>query len=184
MEYLGSVIKGIYRDQLFDAEGVMKQDSGWNNNTIMTSFHTLLARLVTHDTKLFIQTPSLIMRFGRFSNSWGSSLVVEPADEKLTAAYTEFVLDETSGLKVVYLNDNGVEQISPSNWVQITATLGPNLPVNDVCPLGEFAVYLRWGTPTANNPAPDNDHIINHVRHPVISKSATDTLIRQIRFTF
>ena len=177
MEYLGSVIKGIYRDQLFDEEGTMKLDSGWNNNTIMTSFHTLLARLVRHDDGLLkAQAISLIMRFGEFSNSWGS-LVVEPTDETLTAAYTEFVLDETSGLKVAYLNVDGVEQVKPSNRVQITATLGQNMPLGAVCPLGEFAVYLRCGTP-------DNDHIINHVRHPVISKTATDTLIRQIRFTF
>ena len=183
MEYPGSFIKGTYRDQLFDAEGIMKYDSGWNDNTIMNSFHVLLARLVTHDADLFKDQPrSLVMRFGKFSNAW-TSLAVAPAEENLTDPYPDFFLQENSGLVVAYLDDNGVAQTNPSNRVQITTTLGPKMPADAVCPLGEFAVYIRYGTP-ANNPVSPDDHIINHVRHYLISKAPTDTLIRQIRFTF
>ena len=87
MEYPGSFIKGAYRDQLFDAEGIMKYDSGWNDNTIMNSFHMLLARLVRHDDNLFKTQPiSLVMRFGKYSDKW-ANLNVTPDEENLTDPY-------------------------------------------------------------------------------------------------
>lgn len=175
MEYPGSFIKGTYRDQLFDAEGIMKYDSDWNDNTIMKSFRMLLARLVRHDDAFFkAQSISLVMRFGKYNDTW-TSLTVAPDDENLNGPW-DFVLQEQQGLEVAYLDDNGVAQTNPSNRVQIIATLGPKIPEDAVCPLGEFAVYIRFGA--------SDDHIINHVRHHLISKASTDTLIRQIRFTF
>lgn len=178
MEYPGSFIKGAYRDQLFDAEGIVTYDSGWNDNTIMNSFHRLLARLVRHDDALFKTQPiSLVMRFGKYSHTWASPPTVAPDDENLNEPWN-FVLQEKQGLEVAYLDDNGVVQTNPSNRVQLIATLGPKMPEDAVCPLGEFAVYIRFGTSN------DHIHIINHVRHHLISKASTDTLIRQIRFTF
>jgi hypothetical protein len=67
----GSIIQGIYRDRLFDASKQPKFDSGWKSNTIMASFHVLLARFIVHDPDLFqYQKGRLIMRLGAGSQAW------------------------------------------------------------------------------------------------------------------
>ena len=191
MEYLGSVITGIYRDQLVDATGQVSYDSGWNNNTIMDSFHVLLARLIKHEDALFkTGKRALVMRFGEFDGSLPNPTTVSSSNEKLVNVYKNdkddkvFELVEEPGdknqLSVAYLNTNDSEQTNPVNRLQITAILGPYQPKNAVCNLGEFATYIRF----TNGNGTSDDYIINHVRHPKISKAPTDTLIRQIRFTF
>ena len=120
MEYPGSLIKGVYRDQLFDAKGNMTYDSGWNDNTIMNSFHILLARLVRHDDTLFKAQPiSLVMRFGKYDNAWTSPLTVTSDNEKLNDPW-DFTLQEKDGLDV-FLSGWGRRVI-----IRITATAKVN----------------------------------------------------------
>ncbi len=187
MENPGSIIQGIYRDRLFDASKQPKFDSGWKSNTIMASFHVLLARFIVHDPDLFqYQKGRLIMRLGAGSQAWDTVSgppAVQPGEETFPP-YANFLLKEDGDLVWAYLNDQHIEQGKiPSPLVRITATIKPHTPLDAVCPLREFALYLRLQE-LSSDPNITHDFIINHVRHPLISKAPEDTLIRQIQFTF
>lgn len=190
MESPGSIIQGIYRDRLFDASKQPKFDSGWKSNTIMASFHVLLARLVLHDQDLFkYQGGYLAMRLGAGDKAWDTldgPPSPKPGEENIVAPYADFLLKENEGLEWAYLDNqqNERKKSEYSPLVRITATITPNAPlVKVVCPLREFALYLcLQGLPRAENAR--QEFIINHVRHALISKAPEDTLIRQIQFTF
>lgn len=49
MEYVGTSIKGIYRDVLLDADGQPIRDSRWVSNTVVTRCRVLLAGFMKSD---------------------------------------------------------------------------------------------------------------------------------------
>ena len=84
-----------------------------------------------------------------------------------------------ANLALVYLNDTDIEVVGPTNRLQITATLPPGYPTPlaplTTYPLREFGLFGRFG---------GNDYLINCIRHPVILKDVSTTLIRIVRLYF
>lgn len=175
MEKPGASIKGIFRDVLKGPDGRTIHDSGWNSNTIVNNGRVLLAGFMRNDSPNGIQ----FLAVGQGLENWDVDGV--PA---ATASATDLVARHTppipeSQLSLVYLNEADAVVAGPTNRLQITATLEPGYPEITApavsFPLREFGLFGTFN---------GADFMINSVRHPVIHKDASATLIRVIRLYF
>lgn len=180
MEYPGAGIKGIYRDRLVGADGQVSYDSGWSSNKIAPSFRVLLAAFLRHDTTVVkAEGHELMLKVGRGHSDWDT--VEGPPDFKpdeepvLLDPYNTPLI---GNIVVAYLDEHDQEVTQPTHRLQITATLGQDVPSSEPCPLREFALFVQF--------ADSNKTLcmVNCVRHRLIYKAETDTLIHQIRLTF
>lgn len=62
MEYVGTSIKGIYRDVLLDADGQPIRDSRWVSNTVVTRCRVLLAGFMKSDNTAGIHHLAVVGR--------------------------------------------------------------------------------------------------------------------------
>ncbi len=179
MDVIGESIKGIFRDRLIGPDGSLLYDSGWAPNTIVDSCRTLLAGLIKNELVGGIQC----LAVGRGKEAWDTDGVPAPVPEattRLISRYTPTIPDPNSGSdwKLVYLDENDEVAHEPTNRLQITATLEPGYPAPEpplaTYPLREFGLFGSV----------DGSYMINCVRHPVIHKHASATLIRVIRLYF
>lgn len=78
-----------------------------------------------------------------------------------------------------YLDETNNEVSAATSRLQITAIMEPGYPVPlaplTTYPLREFGLFGRFG---------GTDYMINSIRHPLIHKDETATLIRMIRLYF
>jgi hypothetical protein len=182
MEQIGIGLKGIYRDRLLRSNGQIVYDSGWVSNTIVDSCRLLLAGFIKQDPHLLVTQPRyLILRIAEGDAQWDTPKgpdVVLPDNQELIKPYDAF-LQEGPQLTLKYLDKNDQVQDEPSHRLEITATLDPEKPQAAACALREFALCMRFGKPPNTT-----DYMLNHVRHRVIYKAETDTLVRVIRLSF
>lgn len=168
-------IKGIYRDTLVGVDKQLVYDSGWISNTIVDGCHLLLAAFMKNNqTTAGIQ----FLAVGRGEDNWDSQGI--PSSTSDTTYLSNPAKDAPiNNLQLVYLDDNETVTSNPTNRLQINATLVPNYPLPITAlhtyPLREFGLFGRLN---------GVDYMINHVRHPVIHKDASTTLIRTIRLYF
>jgi hypothetical protein len=163
-------IHGIYRDVVEDAERRVVRDSGWVSNTIVSRCHELLASFMKNGPASGIQ----YLEVGRGSDTWDAEPVPSGPGQTALVDENPFKVED---LEVAYLDADDDVQEAPSNRLQITATLGPGYPPVDGTsyPLREFGLFGELdGEP----------YMINAIRHPVIHKDATTTLIRVVRLYF
>jgi hypothetical protein len=175
MEKLGASIKGIFRDVLKGPDGRTFHDSGWLSNTIVDSGRILLAGFMRNDSPSAIQ----FLAVGQGLESWDTDGV-----PPTTTSATDLVNRHSppipeSELSLVYLDGADAVVGGPTNRLQITATLEPGYP-EIVAPAVSFPLR-EFGLFGTFNGA---DFMINNVRHPVIHKDASATLIRVIRLYF
>jgi hypothetical protein len=165
------IIKGIYRDCLRDAQGSLLTDSGWRSNMIVLRCRMLLSGFLKNDTALGIQA----LQVGRGDPSWDTTPPPLPDPNSLTALTdpTPFELP-VAQLTLQYLDAADNVIATPSNRLQITASLGPNVPPAppNPFPLREFALFGVLGGVR---------QMIDYIRHPLIQKDATTTLERKVR---
>ncbi len=86
---------------------------------------------------------------------------------------------EVGDLDFVYLDESDSPVSGPTQRLQISATLLPGYPApiggGTTYPLREFGLFGNYD---------GADYLINTIRHPVIHKGPTATLIRVVRLYF
>jgi hypothetical protein len=180
MDVIGKSIKGIFRDRLIGPDGSLLYDSGWAPNTIVDNCRILLAGLMRNELSGGIHH----LAVGQGDVEWDTEGVQAPdrTVEALATPYPDHILvDSTADTNLVleYLSvADKVVQPGPTSRLQITATLAPGYPAPELplstYPLREFGLFGGAG----------GTYMINCVRHPVIHKHASATLIRVIRLYF
>ncbi len=183
MERIGDALKGIYRDVLKDRDNNIIFDSGWKSNLIVKSCRELLSAFMKNDTPT---SGIQCLKVGQGNPLWDEQGTPkpEPGDKELKDP-NPFVID-VSKLEIVYLNEQDAPVPGPSSRLQITATLGideppPPQPTEpqetplSSYPLREFGLFGKYGT---------ESYMIDCIRHPVIHKDASTTLVRVVRLYF
>lgn len=176
VEKIGSTIKGIYRDILRDSKGRTLEDRGWQRNTILQGFRFLLAGFIKNEATSGIK--GLVV--GQGNPGWDTDGTPAPNPATSTALVNRYnPIIPFSELDVVFLDQNDQVIAGPSSRLQITATLNSTYPTaiapSTSYPLREFGLLAQFdGT----------EILINNIRHPVLHKEETSTLIRMIRLYF
>lgn len=171
-EDLSGQLSGMYRDVLHDRDGRLIWDRGWKSNAIVVNCHRLLAGFIGGTTpSLGIQG----LRVGQGSDTWDLSSPPTPTPAQTALVDPNPFLAPVGSLKIDYLN-GAVVSATPTNRLQIVATLGPNVPpwpdVNHASGnLREFGLVGTLG---------GTETLINYVTHPVIVKDPASTLTRTI----
>jgi len=176
MAEIVSAIKGIYRDILCDLQGNIIEDRGWRSNTILDGCRMLLAGFMGNETAAGITG----LGVGQGDANWDTDGTSAPNATTTTDLINRYnPLIPFSELDVSYLDQNDQVIAGLSTRLQITATLNPGYPVPTApatsYPLREFGLFADLdGT----------EVMINNIRHPVLHKEETATLIRVIRLYF
>jgi hypothetical protein len=161
---------------LCDAYGRVLWDRGWHRNTIVLNCRRLLAGFMAGPTmSLGIQG----LRVGQGSNAWDLTSPPTPLPTQTALVDPNPFLLSGSALQIDFL-DGGTVTSTPTNRLQIIATLGPNVPpwpdANHVSGnLREFGLVGRLN---------GAETLINYVTHPVIVKDPASTLTRTIWLVF
>lgn len=176
MEKIGNNLRGIYRDVLLEPGKGEVFDSGWNSNTIVDRCRMLLAGFIGQDTSSGVQ----YLAVGQGDSNWDSAGIPATDPEttiSLVNGHTPPI--DHSQLDFTYLDDSDNPTAGPTTRIQISATLPPDYPPPlaglTTYPLREFGLFGEFG---------GTDYMINCIRHPVIHKGATATLIRTVRLFF
>ncbi len=168
-------INGVYRDTLLGEDGTPIYDSGWVSNTIMNGCRLLLAGFMKNEASIGIQY--LAVGSGSDARDDTGAPAPDPAAENLLARFTPTI--SYADLNLVYLGETDTVVSRPTNRLQLTATLPPGYPTPQpllhTYPLREFGLFGRFN---------QTDYMINCIRHPVIHKDVSATLIREIRLYF
>jgi len=168
-------LRGMYRDILMNGNLILF-DSRWVPNTIVHRGRILLAAFFKNDPSDGIQS----LAVGQGSPAWDTDGPPPPdasATTGLESRYTPVI--PISRLNVVYLDDGHEVVTGPTSRLQITSILEPGypapLPSLTSYPLREFGLFGRLN---------GTEYMINCIRHPVIHKDESATLIRAIRLYF
>jgi len=179
MEMIGNSIKGIYRDLLKGPNDDIIYDSGWVSNRIVDRCRTLLAAFMKNDQPKGIQ----YLAVGTGSKDWDSSGALPPDSSVIQLVDKDPFQIQVADLDLVYLGENDAEVTRPTNRLQITATLGTNEPPAvaplSSYPLREFGLFGQYFDGTKYH-----EYMIDCIRHPVIHKDVSATLIRVLRLYF
>jgi hypothetical protein len=168
--------EGFYRDRVTDRNGRTIFDSGWQKNIVVLPGRVLLAAFVKNEANaLGIRS----MQLGRGDPTWDTPPTPTP-DPNTTLRLTDnapFTIP-LANLTLQYLDAADQVIITPTNRVQIGATLGPGQPAaatDPPVPLREFGMFGQLnGVP----------QLIDYVRHPLIEKVGALTLERKVRMVF
>lgn len=178
MTMIGNSIKGIYRDLLKGPNDDIIYDSGWVSNTIVDNCRNLLAGFMKNDPSESIEGIRYLA-VGKGLEEWDISGAPPPNSSVIQLVDKNPFQIQVADLDLVYLRENDEEVKGPTNRLQITATLGTNKPpaVASVSsyPLREFGLFGKFG---------GEPYMIDCIRHPVIHKDVSATLIRVVRLYF
>jgi hypothetical protein len=183
MENIGSSLKGIYRDIIKDRNNTIIYDSGWVPNKIVSNCRALLAAFMKNDAAK-PATGIVRLKVGKGLETWDTdgAPVPDDAETGLVTPHPTFEIG-VGALDFVYLNASGAQQDDPTNLLQVTATLGkdqpPVAPGLTSYPLREFGLFGEYNDGTQNH-----EYMIDCIRHPLIEKDKTTTLIRVVRLYF
>lgn len=171
-------IKGIYRDILKGKDGNLIYDSGWVTNTIMDRCRILLSGFMKNDPSYGIQR----LAVGRGLKQWDTTGAPSPDPATTTNLVDRFNPPiPYADLNLVYLDEDDTVVVGQrkTDRLQVTATLVPGYPtpVSPLTsyPLREFGLFGKFN---------DEEYMINYIRHPVIHKDESATLIRLIKLYF
>jgi hypothetical protein len=171
----GILIKGMYRDILKGPGGAVILDTGWRSNTIVHGSRIMIAAMMKNDSPMGIQRLS----FGQGEKAWDATPPGAAPEEtdKLVSPYSDSI--PVSEMIVTYLEADTPVSDKLTNCLQITATFKPGFPepLSPLWsyPLREFGLFGSCG---------GVDYMINCVRHQVINKDVSATLIREIKLIF
>jgi hypothetical protein len=170
MENIGTKLRGMYRDVLYDSVNQLVFDRGWVSNTIVDDGRVLLASFMKGEQG----TGGISwLKVGRGLASWGSN----PEHPPVTATDLQGPYSEKISINpkqdMFFLDERNNQTPQPTSRLEIRVVLGQNFPQKDrTCELREFGLFSK------------DMRMINCVYHPLIQKSASDTLIRVIRLFF
>jgi hypothetical protein len=177
MERVGIFLKGMYRDVLMADDGRVLYDSGWAANTIVDRCRILLAGFMKNESSSGIQ----FLAVGQGLDTWDAAGPPPPeaTSTDLVNRYNPTI--PVNQLSLAYLDEEPQPQVvvNPTHRLQITATLEPGYPTPlaplNTYPLREFGLFSRFE---------GSNYMINNIRHPVIHKDTTTTLVRVIQLYF
>lgn len=179
MEIIGTSIKGIYRDILKNPNDNIIYDSGWVSNTIVDRCRMLLAGFMKNDQMSGIQ----YLAVGKGLEEWDTTGAPPPNSTVTKLEDQNPFQIQLADLDIIYLDENDAAVAGPTNRLQITATLGSNEPRVEEAPfsypLREFGLFGQYSDDNGNH-----GFMIDCIRHPVIHKDVSTTLIRVIRLYF
>src|SRR5579859_482457 len=117
-------LHGTYHDVLHDRDGRLVWDRGWTRNTVVVSCRSLLAAFLGGTpASLGIQG----LRVGQGSDSWDLTSPPTPSPTQTALVDPNPFLLPPASLQINFLSGGTVTN-SPTNRIQIVATLGPNAP--------------------------------------------------------
>jgi hypothetical protein len=175
-EYAAAGPCGMYHDLMTAADGSLLWAPGWKRNTIVVDCRRLLAGFMLGGTvSLGIQG----LRVGQGNASWDLSSPPVPSPSQTALVDPNPFLVPLTSLRMDFLDGASVSP-TPTNKLQIKATLGPNVPpwpdTNHVSGnLREFGLVGKLN---------GKETLINYVTHPVIVKDPASTLTRTIWLVF
>jgi len=168
-------LSGAYRDVLRGPDRRVLYDSGWRKNAIVVDCRRVLASFMGGEPAMGIQG----LAFGAGSIAWDT-----PGPPPATATQAALVDPDPfvvpAGSLAIDFIDAGAVTLTPTQRLQIVATLGPGDPpwpngTHVSASLREFGLRaVLAGTPV----------LVNYVTHPVIHKDPTSTLERTIWLVF
>lgn len=169
-------IRGMYRDFVVAQDGRVVWDPGWRPNTIVVDCRRLLAGFMMgggHSVGI------KGLRVGQGDANWDQSSPPVPAATATALVDPNPFLVPMAALQIDFL-DGAAVTTTPSNRLQIKATLGPNVPpwpdANHAS--GNLREFGLVGT------LDGKETLINYVTHPVIVKDPASTLTRTIWLVF
>lgn len=164
------MMRGKYRDQIFDSSGRLLFDRGWSPNTIVDSAWPLLAGLLKNDPFL---TGIVYLAVGAGELSWDGTAMA--ASSMVTGLKSEIDRQLLSEADMVYLNPDGTPTLAPTNCLAVTADFNWS---GETQILREFGLFGGEATEAA-----DSGMLINYVIHPRVTLEAGATLRRHLRLT-
>ncbi len=169
-------IRGIYRDVITDRDARVVHDSGWTRNTIVTRCRTLIAAFMRGESSGGIR----FLAVGQGDAAWDTAAIPPSNPDTTTGLVRPYSPPVPLGrADIAFLDAQDEVQSAPSPRLQITATLGPGypapLPGLTTSPLREFGLFAELD---------GEDSMVNSIRHPVIHKDESATLIRVVRLYF
>ncbi|MCK4761385.1 MAG: hypothetical protein KAW12_04235 [Candidatus Aminicenantes bacterium] len=176
-------IRGIYRDIIKDENHRIIYDSGWKSNLIVDRCRVLIAAFMKNENTRGIQK----VKLGRGQKEWDNEDEGPPAPVPATAALEDpepYLVDENAW-SLEYLDENDQHANTPTDRLQVTITLGENQPpapadsVVTTYPIREFGLFGVF-----TDGAGDHDYMIDCIRHQVIHKDTSATLIRKVKLYF
>ena len=169
-------LRGMYRDVLTAPDGSLLCDRGWKRNTIVNDCKRLLAALL-HGGGVGLSIQG--MAVGQGNAAWDQT--GPPAPQPTQSALVDLSPFSVplADLQIDFLSGSTVTA-TPTNRLQITATLGPNVPSwpdanHPTANLREFGLIGQLAGTTT---------LINYVTHPVIVKDPSSTLTRTVWLVF
>jgi hypothetical protein len=183
-------IRGRYRDILIGPGKRIVYDSGWRSNTIVRQCRVLLAGFMKSDQQA---SGIQYLAVGQGDEAWDAqwnTATPPPPDPSSTNLQNRFdppipvppasPVPGKDYLEIIYLDDSDNPAASGvvTNTLQIKAVLSPGYPAPsqfNTYPLREFGLFGSFGA---------TDYMINYVKHPVIYKDTSATLVREIRLYF
>lgn len=184
----GISIKGIYRDLLKGPDSRVIFDSGWRSNTIVQQCKVLIAGFMKNGSPSGIQCLAVGKGKEEWDTQWNTANPPGPASDTVTNLENRYSPPITvppvspvpgqEYLEISYLDESDKVSGKVTNRLQIKATLNPGYPAPiqfNAYPLREFGLFGSFG---------GKDYMINCVRHPVIYKDASATLVREIKLYF
>lgn len=169
-------LHGRFRDVLRNDRGEVTWDSGWRTNTIVVDCRRLLAGFMrgTPTASLGIQG----LQVGMGDPAWDTVFQPPTPNQAKLVDLHPFTVPRAN-LTFNYL-DAGVISPTPTNELQIFASLGPGTPpwpdaFHTSVTLREFGLAGQLDAATA---------LVNYVRHPAIVKDPGSTLERTVWLVF
>lgn len=169
-------IRGIYRDVITDPDRGVVHDSGWTRNTIVTRCRVLIAAFMRGEPTGGIR----FLAVGQGDSAWDTAGIPPSNPETTTDLVRRYSpLLPLAQADIAYMDAKDEVQLAPSPRLQVTATLGPGYPAPleglTTYPLREFGLFASLD---------GEDSMVNSIRHPVIHKEESATLIRVVRLYF
>jgi hypothetical protein len=175
-ETVGSELSGHYRDVLRDRGGRLVWDRGWRPNAIVGDCRRLLAAFMRGAPNA---DGVLGLQVGAGLAAWDATAPPQPTPAQTVLVDPNPFRVTGAALQIDFLA-GGVPTPTPTNRIQIEATLGPGVPpwpdaAHPSGNLREFGLVGDLGGSTV---------LINYVTHLVIAKDPASTLSRTIWLQF
>ncbi|WP_045855617.1 hypothetical protein [Teredinibacter purpureus] len=164
---------GKYWDQVRKRDGKL-HEFGWRSNIVVDQCRELIAGFMLGGTSTGIQQ----LRLGRGESHWDNNPPPAPVAATTMLTDTTPTIISGSALNLQFLDAVGNETTTPTHRIQVAVTLDSDtlsISGSERYPLREFALFGQFD---------GEDYMIDYVRHPVMSLSVGDTLIRKIRLVF
>ncbi len=170
-------LSGFFRDTLLDPDGVPLLETPWQKNVIVDDCRRLLASFM-HNAPPTVGVKGLYVGAGH--DAWDVTPPAAPVPGTTALVDSHPFLVPPGSLAIDFLDATSTVTATPTNRIQIVATLAPGVPSwpdgnHATSTLREFGLVASLG---------GTDVLVNYRIHTAIAKDPTSTLVRTIWLTF